>query len=60
MALKVVDQKKTDETDGIKEENPEKPTTTDTVTGVDTAAANLYQKSFEVEFEEDDNNNSVI
>lgn len=45
---------------GFFEENPEKPTTTDTVTGVDTAAANLYQKSFEVEFEEDDNNNSVI
>lgn len=40
--------------------NPEKPTTTDTVTAVDTAAADLYQEALEVEFEVDDNNNSVI
>lgn len=52
--------KKTDKSDGFREENLEKPTTTNTITGVDTAAADLYQESLEVEFEEDDNNNSVI
>ncbi len=41
-------------------ENRKKPTTTNTITGVDTAAADLYQEALEVEFEVDDNNNSVI
>lgn len=45
---------------GFFNNNSEKPTTTDTVTGADTAAADLYQESLEVEFEVDDNNNSVI
>lgn len=52
--------RKATKSNGFFNNNPEKPTTTDTVTAVDTAAADLYQEALEVEFEVDDNNNSVI
>lgn len=52
--------RKATKSNGFFNNNPENPTTTDTVTDVDTAAADLYKESLEVEFEVDDNNNSVI